>query len=107
VTARHGPRCPGHDPDDVEELPRRRPGALRGRPASESQLAAFEAALEARLATLQGHVAAVAKGERAGGVRTASGCLTSLRRGFDRLARERRYAAEQARRLGRRPGAAR
>jgi hypothetical protein len=79
------------------EMPRRRPGALRGPSASPAALDAEQARLDAALAALQGLVAAIARGERPRGVRTASAGLTSLRRGYARLERERRYARELAR----------
>jgi hypothetical protein len=85
------------------EMPRRRPGALRGPAATEAQLTAERARLDAALTALQALVAAIARGECPRGVRTASAGLTSLRRRYARLERETRYAAEQARRLGRGP----
>jgi hypothetical protein len=83
------------------EMPRRRPGALRGPAASQAALDAEQASCDAALAVLQARVAAIARGEERG-TRTAASGLTSLRRRYARLERERWYAAEQARRLGRR-----
>lgn len=79
------------------EMPRRRRGALRGPAASPAALEAEQARLDAALAALQALVAAIARGERPRGVRTAASGLTSLRRGYARLERERRYARELAR----------